>query len=68
MKLYVLVTKNDQSSDVISGIYSNKDKMISALSTIFKAEDLSHVELWDLDNGFIDYVNVSKKTVITIED
>ena len=68
MKLYVLVTQDDQSSEVISGVYSSKDKLTNALTTVFKADDLNRVEIWDLDNGFIDYLNITKKTIVTIED
>ena len=67
MEIYVLVT-GSKSSNVISGIYSSKEKLIQALTTIFSAETLHHVELWDVDNGFIEYVNVKKTTTITIED
>lgn len=67
MEIYVLVT-GSKSSSVISGIYSSREKLIQALTTTFSAETLHHVELWDVDNGFIEYVNVKKTTTITIED
>lgn len=44
MEIYVLVT-GSKSSNVISGIYSSKEKLIQALTTIFSAETLHHVEL-----------------------
>ena len=67
MEIYVLVT-GSKSSSVIGGIYSSREKLIQALTTTFSAETLHHVELWDVDNGFIEYVNVKKTTTITIED
>ena len=67
MEIYALVT-GSKSSSVISGIYSSREKLIQALTTTFSAETLHHVELWDVDNGFIEYVNVKKTTTITIED
>ena len=67
MEIYVLVT-GSKSSSVISGIYSTKEKLLQALTTTFCAEIINRVELWDIDNGFIEYVNVKKTTTITIED
>jgi hypothetical protein len=67
MKIYVLITDDGQSS-VVSGVYSSKEKVLNAISTVFRGENLNRVEEWDLDNGFVSYLNVSKKTVITIED
>lgn len=67
MKIYVLITKNG-SSNVVSGVYSSKELVISALTTVFKSESLSRIEEWDLNKGFVDYLNVTKKTVVTIED
>lgn len=67
MEIYVLVTGTN-SSNVISGIYSSKEKLIQALTTIFSAETLHHVEVWDLNNGFIKYLDIAKKTTITIGD
>ena len=43
MKIYVLITKNG-SSDVVSGVYSSKELVISALTTVFKSESLSRIE------------------------
>ena len=67
MEIYVLVTGTNSSS-VISGVYSSRDKLIKALSTIFSAETLNRVEVWDLNNGFIKYLDIAKKTTITIGD
>ena len=44
MEIYVLVTGTNSSS-VISGVYSSRDKLIKALSTIFSAETLNRVEV-----------------------
>lgn len=67
MEIYVLVTGTNSSS-VISGVYSSRDELIKALSTTFSAEILNHVEVWDLNNGFIKYLDIAKKTTITIGD
>lgn len=63
MKIYVLI-----ASSVITGVYSSLDLLTADLTTKFKSESLDRVEEWDLDSGFVRNVNVSKKTVITIED
>lgn len=67
MEIYVLVTGTNSSS-VISGVYSSRDELIKALSTTFSAETLNRVEVWDLNNGFIKYLDIAKKTTITIGD
>ena len=67
MKVYVLITDGD-SSDVISGLYSSREQLITALTTVFSAEVLKRVEIWDVDKGFLENLNISKKTVVTIED
>jgi len=67
MEIYVLVTGTN-ASPVISGVYSSKDELIKSLTTVFSAETLHHVELWELDKGFIKYLDITKKTTITIED
>ena len=67
MEVYVLVTGTNSSS-VISGVYSWRDELIKALSTTFSAETLNRVEVWDLNNGFIKYLDIAKKTTITIGD
>lgn len=67
MEIYVLVTGTN-SSNVISGVYSSRDELIKALSTTFSAETLNRVEVWDLNNGFIKYLDIAKKTTITIGD
>lgn len=67
MEIYVLVTGTNSSS-VISGVYSSRDELIKALSTTFSAEILNRVEVWDLNNGFIKYLDIAKKTTITIGD
>ena len=67
MEIYVLVTGTNSSS-VISGVYSSRDELIKALSTTFSAETLNRVEVWDLNNGFIKYLDIAKKTTIIIGD
>lgn len=64
MTIYVLIT----SDKTIGGIYSSKDKLISDLTTVFAATSIEKVETWEVDKGFIDYLKVNKKTIITIED
>ena len=64
MQNYVLVA-SDKS---ICGIYSNKDKLISAVATTFSNVSIDKVEIWETDKGFVDYLKISKKTTITIED
>ena len=44
MEIYVLITGTN-TSPVISGVYSSRDELIRALTTIFSAEILHHVEL-----------------------
>jgi hypothetical protein len=63
MKIYVLVTSSENT-----GIYSSLDLLTADLTTKFKSESLDRVEEWDLDAGFVRNINVSKKTIITIED
>lgn len=67
MRVYVLITMDGQSS-VISGIFSSREKLVAALTTTFSAETIKSVEMWETDKGFIDFLNISKKTTITIED
>ena len=67
MKIYVLITDGD-SSDVVSGVYSSKEQLITALTTVFASEHLKRVEIWDVDKGFLENLNISKKTIVTIED
>lgn len=64
MTIYVLIT----SDNVISGIYSTQDKLISDLSTTFSGTPIKNVEIWEVDKGFSSYLNVSKKTTITINN
>lgn len=67
MKIFVLITENN-SSLVVSGIYSTKTALIQDLTTKFNAETINSVELWELDKGFIEDIKISRKTTITIED
>ena len=64
MTIYVLIT----SDNVINGIYSTQDKLISDLSTTFAGTPIKNVEIWEVDKGFSSYLNVSKKTTITINN
>ena len=67
MKIYILITDYNSSS-IVSGVYSSKEALINDLTTKLSAETINHVELWELDKGFIDNVNITKQTLITIED
>lgn len=67
MKIYVLLTKSETSS-IISGIYSNKDALITALSTTFQGDTLDKVEVWEVDKGFVDYLPIKKQVSVIIED
>ena len=64
MTIYVLIT----SDKTISGVYSNKSKLMSDLTTTLAATPIDRVEEWEVDEGFVDYVKVSKKTIVTIEN
>lgn len=64
MKIFILIT----SDNVVGGVYSNKDKLISDFSTIYTDTDVDRVEIWDINDGFIKNMKLSKKTTITIED
>ena len=64
MTIYVLIT----SDKTIGGVYSNKNKLVQDLTTIFAGVTVDRVETWEVDQGFVDYLKVSKKTIVTIED
>ena len=64
MKIYVLITDDG----AVSGVFSNTDKMIAELTTSLSATAIKNVEIWDLDNGFVKYLNISKTTTVTIEN
>ena len=64
MTIYVLIT----SDKTISGIYSSKNQLISDLTTTFAATAVDRVETWEVDKGFVDYLKVSKQTIVTIEN
>ena len=64
MTVYVLIT----SDGTIGGVYSNKSKLIQDLTTVLASTAINHVETWNVDSGFIDYLKVSKKTTVTIEN
>jgi len=64
MTIYVLIT----SDKTISGVYSNKNKLMQDLTTTLAGTTIDRVETWEVDQGFVDYLKVSKKTIITIED
>lgn len=62
MKIYVLIT----CDKTIGGIYSTKAKLIEDLTTTLAATAVSSIEVWDVDSGFVEYLEVSKKTIVTI--
>lgn len=64
MEIYVLVL----SDGTIGGVYSTRDKLIADLTTVFASCTIQKVEKWDIDKGFIDYLNIHKTTTVTIED
>ena len=64
MQIFVLIA-NDGT---VCGIYSTRAKMISELTTSFAATAISKVEIWEVDEGFIDYLKVNKQTTVTIEN
>ena len=64
MKVYVLITNDN----VISGIYTSQEKLLSDLTTTFSNLTIENVEVWEPDKGFIDYLKVNKTTTITIEN
>ncbi len=64
MTIYVLIT----SDKTISGVYSSKNKLVSDLTTTFASATIDRVEAWEVDEGFIDYLKISKQTTVTIEN
>lgn len=64
MKIYVLIT----SDKTIGGIYSAQEKLLADLTTTLSSVSIDKVEIWDVDKGFIEYLKLSKKTTITIEN
>ena len=64
MKIYVLIT----SDKAVSGIYSSKAQLITELTTTFAATAIDRVETLEVDEGFIEYLKVNRKTTVTIED
>ena len=64
MTIYVLIT----SDKTISGVYSSKNKLVQDLTTVLAATSIDHVETWEVDQGFVDYLKVSKTTTVTIEN
>lgn len=64
MEIYVLIL----SDGTVSGIYSTKDKLIADLTTVFAPCKIKSVEVWDIDKGFVEYLNIHKTTTVTIED
>lgn len=64
MTVYVLIT----SDKTIGGVYSSKSKLIQDLTTVLASTTVDHVETWDADEGFVDYLKVSKITTVTIEN
>jgi len=64
MKIYVLIT----GDGTVSGVFSNTDNMIAELTTSLSATAIKNVEIWDLDKGFVKYLNISKTTTVTIEN
>ena len=64
MTNYVLIT----SDKTIGGVYSNKNKLLQDLTTTLAATPIDHVETWEVDQGFVDNLKVSKITTVTIEN
>ena len=64
MTIYVLIT----SDKTIGGVYSSKNKLIQDLTTVLVATVVDHVETWEVDQGFVDYLKISKQTTVTIEN
>lgn len=64
MTIYVLIT----SDKTIGGVYSSKNKLIQDLTTVLVATVVDHVETWEVDQGFVDNLKVSKITTVTIEN
>lgn len=64
MKIYVLIT----SDKTINGIYSSQEKLLADLTSTLANVIIDKVEIWDVDKGFVDYLKLSKQTIITIEN
>lgn len=64
MQIFVLVA-NDET---ICGVYSTRAKLVSELTTTFAATKIGRVEIWDVDNGFVEYLKVNKTTTVTFEN
>ena len=64
MKIYVLIT----SDKTISGVYSSQSQLINDLTTSLASITIDKVEIWDVDNGFVEYLKINKKTTVTIEN
>ena len=64
MTNYVLIT----SDKTVGGVYSNKNKLLQDLTTVFAATPIDHVETWEVDQGFVNNLKVSKITTVTIEN
>jgi len=63
MKIYVLITSNGE----VSGVYSTKDKLIAATTTIFSNLEIDRVEIWETDTGFVDYLKLTKKQLLLLK-
>lgn len=64
MKIYVLIT----SDKTINGVYSSQEKLLADLTSTLANVIIDKVEIWDVDKGFVDYLKLTKKTTITIEN
>ena len=64
MKIYVLIT----SDKIINGIYSSQEKLLADLTSTLANVIIDKVEIWDVDKGFVEYLKLSKQTIITIEN
>lgn len=63
MKVFILIANDN----IINGVYSSQDKLLADLTTSLSNISIKHIEIWDTDRGFVDYLKINKKTTITIE-
>lgn len=64
MIIYVLIA----SDNSISGVYSSKSKLIADVASMFVTPEVSRIETWEVDKGFLKNLTVNKQVTLTIED
>jgi len=64
MIIYVLIA----SDNSISGVYSSKSKLIADVANMFVTPEVSRIETWEVDKGFLKNLMVNKQVTLTIED